>query len=126
MERVSLRPSLTLISPALLHISSDCYTMHVDTPATYLAYPYTCKEYPPSSQHIHCRHRQKKTNGIIKSRSRIVAVQFPEPVLGPFVQGILGFQHPEHDLGESCGEAVWTLGGQVMVTRLVYLCLSCC
>ena len=34
MERVSLRPRLTLPSPALLCISRDCYTMHVNTPAT--------------------------------------------------------------------------------------------
>ena len=67
-----------------------------------------------------------KTNGIIKSRFRRVAVQFPELVLGPFVQGILGFQHPEHDLGESGGKVTWALGGQFMVTKLVYLCLSCC
>ena len=67
-----------------------------------------------------------KTNGTIKSRSRRVAVQFLEPVLGPSVQGILGFQHPKHDLGESGGKVMWTLGGQFMATKLVHLCLSCC
>ena len=67
-----------------------------------------------------------KINGTIKSRSRRVAVQVLEPVLGPFVQGILGFQHPKQDLGESGGKVTWTLGDQFMATKLVHLCLSCC
>ena len=66
------------------------------------------------------------TNGTVKSKPKREAVRVPERVLGPSVQGILGFQHPEHNLEDSGGKGGVESWRAIRVTELVYLDLSCC